>query len=112
MEWNSRKELGACPHPVQEAIHVGMLVIVLPHTGTDVALGPDAASRVARLGVTSIGLVRDQEGVGVVLEGWAFDPASSEEEALAAIAGGGSARVLHPVAQLSVHPGSDRELSG
>ena len=91
---------------------MGMLVIVLPHTGTDVSLGTDAASRVARLGVTSIGLVRDEEGVGVVLEGWAFDPASSEQEALAAIAGGGSARVLHPVAQVSVRPGSHTEHEG
>ena len=38
-------------------------------------VGPVAVGRLAALGITRISLLGDQSGFGVVLEGWAFDPA-------------------------------------
>ena len=37
-------------------------------------VGPQTAQRLASLGITQISLLGDAEGIGVVLEGWAFDP--------------------------------------
>ena len=42
-------------------------------------VGPVAVGRLAALGITRISLLGDQSGFGVVLEGWAFDPARIEE---------------------------------
>ena len=42
-------------------------------------VGPVAAGRLAALGITRISLLGDQAGFGVVLEGWAFDPAHIDE---------------------------------
>jgi len=42
-------------------------------------VGPVAVGRLAALGITRISLLGDQSGFGVVLEGWAFDPARTEE---------------------------------
>lgn len=42
-------------------------------------VGPVAVGRLAALGITRISLLGDQSGFGVVLEGWAFDPARIDE---------------------------------
>ena len=42
-------------------------------------VGPKAVSRLAELGITRVSLLGDQTGIGVVLEGWAFDPARVNE---------------------------------
>ena len=42
-------------------------------------VGPLAVGRLAALGITRISLLGDQSGFGVVLEGWAFDPARIDE---------------------------------
>jgi len=42
-------------------------------------VGPKAVSRLAELGITRVSLLGDQAGIGVVLEGWAFDPARIDE---------------------------------
>lgn len=42
-------------------------------------VGPVAASRLAALGITRVSLLGDPSGIGVVLEGWAFDPARIDE---------------------------------
>jgi hypothetical protein len=42
-------------------------------------VGPKAVSRLAELGITRISLLGDKAGIGVVLEGWAFDPARIDE---------------------------------
>ncbi len=44
-------------------------------------LRPEIVRRLAEIGVTGISLLRDGGGVGVVLEGWAFDPADIDEAA-------------------------------
>lgn len=49
--------------------------------------GPAAAERLAELGVTRISLLHDKAGIGVVLEGWTFDPAQIDEAVLAVFPG-------------------------
>jgi hypothetical protein len=81
-----------------------MLLVLMSGLG-DVALGPDSAVRLAALGVSSVSLVRDDESIGVVLEGWAFDPAVSGADATAILAGENAAvRTLRPVMHLAVRP--------
>jgi hypothetical protein len=79
-------------------------MLVLFETGSaDVSFDAVAIDELARLGVTHLKLVRDERTVGVVLEGWAFDPETSEAAALAVLAGqNGSARVLSPLGELAL----------
>ena len=45
----------------------------------------------------------DERTVGIVLEGWAFDPAASAGAALSTLAGDGRAvRALYPVGEIAV----------
>lgn len=67
----------------------------------DVDLGPAVAERLASLGVTSVALFRDRETLCLVLEGWAFDPSSSESAA-SAIGIEPDARTLRPVMQTAL----------
>lgn len=76
-----------------------MMVVLLEEEG-EFCLRPELISELARLGITNLGLVRDQRTVGIVLEGWSFDPASSAETATAVVAAGG--RMLHPVMHMAV----------
>lgn len=66
-------------------------------------VGPVAVGRLAALGITRISLLGDQSGFGVVLEGWAFDPARIDE-ALRAVfpAGADSVRVFREIEQVAV----------
>jgi hypothetical protein len=54
------------------------MLVAGPDAGEPV-VGPDAAERLAGLGVSRISLLQDPSGVGVVLEGWAFDLARIDE---------------------------------
>ena len=42
-------------------------------------VGPTAASRLASLGITRVSLLADPAGIGVIVEGWAFDPVQVDE---------------------------------
>jgi hypothetical protein len=82
---------------------MAMLVLLVPASETDPSLQPAAVSELARLGVTGIDLVRDQQTVGLVLEGWAFDPSRSADAVLAAVGCRRSrARTLQPLLHLAV----------
>ena len=76
------------------------MMVVLLDAKTGFAVRQDVAEELARLGVTSIAVVRDSEAIGVVLEGWLFDPARSAGGATRAI--GGTGRALHPILQMAV----------
>jgi hypothetical protein len=78
------------------------MVLVLLETNTEFSVGQGLVQELARLGITSIAVVRDSDAVGVVLEGWLFDPARSAGAAASAIGDTGRARVLHPVLQMAV----------
>jgi hypothetical protein len=80
---------------------VAMMVVLLGPADTEFCLRPDHAYELARLGVTNVALLRDEQTVGIVLEGWSFDPARSERSAAAAI-GATGARTLHPILQMAV----------
>ncbi len=84
------------------------MAIALLIAGPDDAepvVGPEAAERLANLGITRISLLQDRSGIGVVLEGWAFDP-TRIDEAVRAVFPGGSAgvRILHEVELVALAP--------
>jgi hypothetical protein len=79
------------------------MVVLLPASEAEPSLRPATVSELARLGVTSLAVVRDQETVGLVIEGWAFDPLRSADAVVEAVADPTSrARTLHPLLELAV----------
>ena len=82
---------------------MAMIVVLVPSSDAEPSLPPAAVSELARLGVTSVAVLRDDRTLGLVVEGWAFDPSRSAEAVVAAVAGGSSGtRTLHPLAELAV----------
>jgi hypothetical protein len=75
-----------------------MVVVGFPFSDEEPALRPVALELLARLGVTSISLLRDQPRAGLVLEGWAFDPARAGE----AVGVRQGVRTLEPLMQMAV----------
>jgi len=82
-----------------------MMVVLLGAADEEFCLRPGHASELAQLGVTNVALLRDEQTVGIVLEGWSFDPEQSSRAAAEAV-GVTGARTLHPVLQMAVS--SDR----
>ena len=79
---------------------MAMMVVLLETADSDFSVRPDQVAQLARLGVSNLALLRDRQTVGIVLEGWLFDPVRSGAAALCGIADGG--RALHPVLQMAV----------
>jgi hypothetical protein len=79
---------------------VAMMVVLLEGPDGEFCLRSDLVSKLARLGITNLAVVRDRQTVGIVLEGWTFDPVNFADTATAAVAAGG--RTLRPVMQLAV----------
>ena len=79
---------------------MGLVVLLVPGAPEQISLGTDSASALAELGITSVALVRGAGAVGLVLEGWAFDPSRAHEAAAAV--GAASATPLTTVAQMAV----------
>lgn len=66
-------------------------------------VGPTAVGRLAALGITRVSLLGDPTGIGVVLEGWAFDPALVDEAIRAVFPDGSDAvRVFREIEQVAV----------
>lgn len=66
-------------------------------------VGPEAAERLAQLGISRITVLADQFGIGVVLEGWAFDPTRIDEAVRAIFPDGpDGVRILHEVELVTV----------
>jgi hypothetical protein len=78
-----------------------------PEAGQPV-LGPRTAKRLASLGITRVSLLGDASGIGVVLEGWAFD-ATDVEDAVRAVFPGASAtiRVFREIEHVAVAASTD-----
>jgi hypothetical protein len=89
-----------------------MVLVLFPVSDEEPALQPAALAMLARLGVTSVSLLRDEETAGLVLEGWALDPARADEAATAAAGARGGVRILQPLMQMaiSVHPTEEPNL--
>jgi hypothetical protein len=82
---------------------VAVVMLVVGHPTAEPVVGPEAAERLARLGVTRISLLADRSGVGVVLEGWAFDPADIAEAVRAMFPDGGAGvRIFHEIEHVAV----------
>jgi hypothetical protein len=82
---------------------VAMMVVLVPFSDAEPSLAPATVSELARLGVTSVAVVRDDRTLGLVVEGWAFDPNRSAEAVVAAVARRRSqARTLHPLVEMAV----------
>lgn len=80
-----------------------MVMLVADIQAGEPVLGPDAAERLGKLGITRIALLRDLSSTAVVLEGWAFDPARTDEATRAVFpAGGASLRTFHDVEYVGV----------
>jgi hypothetical protein len=82
---------------------MAMVLVLFPVSDEEPALQPAALATLARLGVTSVSLLRDEQTAGLVLEGWALDPARASEAAHAVA--GASFRTLQPLVQMAVSPG-------
>jgi hypothetical protein len=81
---------------------VAMMVVLLGDADGEFCVREELVLELAKLGVTNVALVRDEQTVGIVLEGWLFDPARSAAAAAAAVGAGSPARTLHPLLQLAV----------
>lgn len=82
-----------------------VVVLVAAHGAGD--LDAESVERLRELGITDISIVRDDNTVGIVLEGWAFDPLREGREA-ARVVGAREGRLLFPVLRGSVSPQSHR----
>jgi hypothetical protein len=79
-----------------------MTVLLLDGTDGEFSFCPELVSELGRLGVTNVALVRDERTVGIVLEGWLFDPDRSADAAAEAIKATPTARTLRPVMNVAV----------
>ena len=77
-------------------------VLMLWPADADLRIGSLQASQLAALGVTNLALLRDDESVGVVLDGWAFDPVRSARAAAAVLGAEPQSRILLPVLEVGV----------
>jgi hypothetical protein len=77
------------------------LVLLWP-AGSAVRFGEAEAGGLARLGVTRLGLLRGDGTIGVVMDGWAFDPARHAEAAGAVLSQERPLGRLLPVAEIGV----------
>lgn len=83
------------------------MVVLLGDSDGDFCLRQQLVSKLAALGVTTVVLVRDEQTVGIVLEGWLFDPSRSAGAAAEALGAASGARSLHPVLHLAVSSATD-----
>ena len=81
---------------------MAMTVLLLDGADGEFCLRQELVARLARLGVTRVELVRDERTVGIVLEGWMFDPERSAEAAAEAVNATPTARTLRPVMHVAV----------
>jgi hypothetical protein len=81
---------------------VAMMVVLFDGARGEFCLRQELVAKLARLGVTNVALLGDDRTVGIVLEGWLFDPARSARAAADAVGATSGERILHPVLQLAV----------
>ena len=83
---------------------MGVLVLLVANDEPAAEVGPAVVEQLARLGVTDLSVLRDDQTTAVSLAGWAFDPTRSAEAAARAIADDDTkVRVLRPVLESAIH---------
>jgi hypothetical protein len=88
-----------------------MMVLLVGGTRGELCLREELVHTLARLGVTDVAVVRDDRTVGIVLEGWLFDPARDADVVAEAIGAATRPRALHPVMHLAVSAASHAQRS-
>ena len=89
-----------------------MVVLLVPSTPEELSLGPETLRQLAALGVTDLAVLRDEQTVALVLQGWAFDHQQSAAALHTLIAPTENTRTLLPLSQASVSPATgDRSSS-
>ena len=87
---------------------MSIVLLILDAADAPFAVGTQAGHELARLGVTRVAVMQNGTTLGVLLEGWAFDAASSRRAIDALDVLGVNPRVLLPVLDVSVsRPGAD-----
>lgn len=81
---------------------MALLVLLLPTDHGEISLGASNLEALARLGVTSVSLARDDRTAAVILEGWALDTTNHESARAALGASALEIRALRPVGQMAV----------
>jgi hypothetical protein len=80
-----------------------MALLVPTDAAGEPVLGPAVAARLAALGVTRVALLGDGDGMGVLLEGWAFDAHLAGVAAAVVFPGAATGvRLLHEVESVAV----------
>jgi len=87
---------------------VAMAVLLVPSGDDGLSLGPETLRQLAGLGVTDFAVLRDEQVVGLVLQGWAFDPEQSTATLQRLVTKPEDMRTLLPLSQASVSPVLDR----
>lgn len=80
---------------------MAMVVVLFPVSDEEPKLEPGTLEKLARLGVTSVALVRDTSIAGLVLEGWALDARHASQVASAVAEAPDDVRVLQPLVQMA-----------
>jgi hypothetical protein len=89
-------------------VEVALMVVLVPASDPEPSLHPATITELARLGVTTLDLVRDEQNLALLLEGWAFDPNRSADAVLAALGCSRSrARTLQPLLHVAVSAGAE-----
>lgn len=83
---------------------MAMLIVLFPVSADEPRVHPTALEELARLGVTSVALLRDDSLAGLVLEGWNFDPDDASRAARAVAGARECVRMLQPLAHMGVSP--------
>ena len=81
---------------------MAMMALLLDDAEGAFVVCEDQIAELARLGVTSVDVLRDRQVVGVVLEGWLFDPARSARAAAKAVSTTTAVRTLCPLLHMAV----------
>jgi hypothetical protein len=79
-----------------------MIVTLFPVEEAEPRLEPAALEELSKLGVTSLTLLRDSRGAGLVLEGWAFDVRDAQRAVRAVAGTSADVRTLQPLVQMGV----------
>jgi hypothetical protein len=79
-----------------------MVMMLFPVSADEPRLEPAALEMLAHMGVTSLALLRDSSGTGLVLEGWTFDPLDAPRAAQALKGTREPIRTLQPLVHLAI----------
>ncbi len=79
---------------------MALALLLLDADPGEIHVSPAVAPQLGRLGVTHVRVVGDDRGFGLIVEGWAFDPASADE--VAALIGQPTRRLLRPLLDVAI----------